>query len=66
MIYRAQGTVHYAAKKNSKAWKPWIQALGSFSQAKAWGLQGSVECIILIHNYAFEKMFASDRKTVKT
>ena len=29
-------------KNISKAWKPWIQALGSFSQAMAWRLQGSV------------------------
>ena len=32
-------------KKIFKAWKPWIQALGSFSQAKACRLQGSVSSL---------------------
>ena len=33
-------------KEIFKAWKPWIQALGSFSQAKAWRLQGSVSSLV--------------------
>ena len=37
---------HYATKKNFKALKPWIQALGSFSQAKAWRLQGSASSLL--------------------
>ena len=32
-------------KKIFKAWKPWIQALGSFIQAKALHLQGSVSSL---------------------
>ena len=34
-------------KKNFKAWKAWVQALGSFCQAKAWRLQGSVSSLVL-------------------
>ena len=32
-------------KKIFKAWKPMIQALCSFSKAKAWRLQGSVSSL---------------------
>ena len=44
MIYGARKT---QAKKKFKAWKPWIQALGSFFQGKAWHLQGSVSSLPL-------------------
>jgi len=35
-------------KKKFKPWKAWVQALGSFCQAKAWRLQGSVSSLAAI------------------
>ena len=46
--------VRTATKNISKAGKPWIQALGSFSQAKAGRLQGSsVSSLVMVYLHAF-------------